>query len=189
MTARTGMAEIINHVRALTNAGTADYTIASVTYWSDDETQRILDDHRVDFYRQPLGKIQQYEGGAVVCKVYDAGFGFIESGDVFELEDSVGNTVGTALYTLDARRGKITFASDTGGSIYYITGRTYQTNIAAADIWRMKAANVAAYYDFSTDNHKMSRSQMMKHCLDMASHFEAQEGAMVVDMYRSDDVI
>lgn len=189
MTARTGMANIILHVRGLANAGTADWTLGTAVYWDDDHVQEMLDRRRVEFYRMPLGKVQQYEGGTVVYKIYRSGMEYLESGTtVFEVEDAAGNTVGTALYTPNYNNGEIVFASDTGGSSYYLTGRSYQANKAAADIWRMKAANVAAYYDFKTDNHSMSRSQMVKQFLQMADYFDSQSGVMSVDMYRGDDV-
>ena len=149
--------------------------------------QEVLDQNRVDFYRVPFQKVQQYEGGTVVYKVYQSEYRFIESGENFELENAAGETVGTALYTLDATLGKVTFASDTGGSTYYMTGRSYLMETAAAQIWRAKAANVSAYYDFSTDNHKMNRSQVVKQFLEMASYYDSQGGVQTVRMFRSDD--
>ena len=187
MAARAGMAENILHLRELTNAGTADYTLGTATYWDDDQMQSVLDRNRTDFYREPFQKIQQYDGGTVVYKVYQSEFRFIESGTNFELENSVGETVGTALYTLDAERGKVTFTSDTGGSTYYMTGRSYNMDGAAAEVWRAKAANVSAYYDFSTDNHKMNRSQVRQSFLEMADYYDAQNGIQTVTMFRGDD--
>lgn len=184
------MADNIQYLRGLTNAGTADYTLGTITYWDDDQMQGVLDRNRIDFYRDHLGKVQTYEGGSVIYKVYQSERKFIESGsDYFEIEDAAGNTVGTALYSVDYERGKVTFASDTGGSSYYMTGREYRINSAAADVWRMKAANVSAYYDFSTDNHKLSRSQITKQFLDMADYFSGQSGVQAVEMFRSDDAI
>jgi hypothetical protein len=183
------MANNILHLRGLTSAGTADYTLGTATYWDDDQVQTVLDNNRIDIYREQLGKVQEYEGGTVVYKKYESKYAFLESGsDVFEVEDSVGNTVGTALYSVDYQRGKVTFASDTGGSIYYMTARSYFMGKAAANIWRMKAANVTAYFDFSTDNHKINRSQVTRQFLDMADYYDKQSGVITVEMYRSDDV-
>lgn len=187
MSARAGMSANIEYLRGLTNAGTADYTLGTVAYWDGDQMQAVLDRNRVDFYRAAFQKIQQYEGGTVVYKIYQSEFRFIESGTNFELEDAEGNTVGTALYTLDAERGKVTFASDTGGSTYYMTGRSFLMEPAAAEIWRSKAANVSAYYDIKTISQSLSRSQMVKQFLEMADYFDAQSGIMTVEMFRSDD--
>ena len=43
MALRTGMTNLVARVRALTGAGTAEYTAGSVTYWTDDHLQTILD--------------------------------------------------------------------------------------------------------------------------------------------------
>ena len=43
MALRTGMTNLVARVRALTGAGTAEYTAGTVTYWTDDHLQTILD--------------------------------------------------------------------------------------------------------------------------------------------------
>jgi len=43
MTARDGMTNIIATLRAWTEAGTADYSVAGTTYWDDGQLQDTLD--------------------------------------------------------------------------------------------------------------------------------------------------
>ena len=54
MTARTGMADLIQQLRAAADVGTADYTAGTVTYWSDDHLEDALDRHRISLYQAPL---------------------------------------------------------------------------------------------------------------------------------------
>ena len=118
---------------------------------------------------------------------YYIGAGNLEGGTVyFSVENGVGVAYGTALYSVDYARGIITFAADNAGGAVSVTGRSYDLNAAAADLWRQKAASVAQAYDFSTDNHRMSRSQMMKQCLQMAEMYEGMGGVTANKIERND---
>jgi len=188
--ARTGMTTLIDTVRGMTDAGTADYTAGTVTYWADDEVQRVMDRHRTEVIRSEMQPVQTYNNGTVEYKTYYGEYGNLEETtggtSVFYLQNAAGTTLGTALYTMDYAAGIASFADDTTGSSVMMYGWTYDLDAAAADMWRMKAANAAALYDFSTDNHSMKRSQYMKHCREMAEYYASQGGAQVVQMYRED---
>jgi hypothetical protein len=129
-------------------------------------------------------------GGTVAWYEYASRYQNFEPSDggtaVFQLQDAAGATLGTALWTADYGRGVVTFASNTAGSAYYVTGRVYDLNAAAADIWRTKAAQAAKRFDFSTDNHSVSRSQVMQHALQMADYYESLGAATVVTLRRDD---
>lgn len=187
MTARTGMTTLISTLRSMTNAGTADYTIAGVSFWSDDEVQRVLDRYRLDVKRVELYPIESYDSGTVVYKEYRSPYVNLESGTaVFELETAAGSTLGTANYTMDYIRGVATFATSQGGTAYFMTASTYDLNAAAADLWRMKAAQVANLVNFSTDNHSISRSDLRKSYLDMANYYASQGAPHTVKIVRDD---
>lgn len=188
---RSTLATLIDQLRGLTDAGHADYNLGTAVYWDADQLQAVLDRHRLDVRREPLHAVVDYlSGGTVRYLEYRSAHAHFETTDggtaVFVVEDSTGADVGTASYTPDYLRGVITFGADQAGTAYYLTGRAYDLNAAAADVWRMKAANVAKYYDFSTDNHSMSRSQMHKHYLEMADYYAGQSAPQVITMYRSD---
>lgn len=187
MAAREGMAVNIATLRGMTNAGTADYTINSVSYWDDDEMQRVLDRHRLDIRRSELLPVQSYESGTVVYKEYLSGRVNLESGTaVFEIETGTGTTLGTASYTMDYVRGVTTFPTNTAGSVFYMNARTYDLNAAAADVWKQKAAQVANLVDFSTDNHRINRSDLREGYLEMAEYYSALSVPVTVKMVRDD---
>lgn len=188
MTARTGMASLILAMRGLADAGTADWTNGTASYWDDDHVQDVLDRHRTDIRREPLTPYSQYTGAGTISYLeYRSQYGNIESGTaVFNLQDGPGATVGTANYSVDYNLGIVAFATDQGGSAFYMNARTYDLNAAAADIWRQKAGYYAKAFNFSTDNHQVSRGAIIANCLQMANYYERLAGSGSVEMLRSD---
>jgi hypothetical protein len=185
------MADLISQVRGLAYAGTADFTLGTVTYWSDDHIQRSLDKTRRDLYQVELEQWPTLgTAGTYTYTEYRAPIGNLESGTaVFLLQQTNGGTA--PANTPDYETGIITFAADTGGLDYMLTARTYDINAAAADVWRGKAANSANYFDFKTDNHDIKKSQFHTHCLEMAAFFTGQsvtQSFSVTTINRSDVV-
>lgn len=191
MTVRDGMITIITDLRAMTNAGTADYSVGGVTYWTDAQIQDIADRHAEDFYRVQVEPQLEYSGGAVVYKRYYLPIeGDIESGTAFICENVAGSAMGTALYSLDALRRVVTFTSDTAGVSYFFTGRRVDMNAAASNIWRNKANYYANKFDFSSDNHSVKYSQVAGQCLKMAQRYGDMSRASGVsaELFRSDSL-
>ena len=186
--ARSGMATLVHRVRSFANIGPVDYEVAGVPYWSDAQVQEVLDDYRTEIHRSELFPVLAYEGaGTVVYKEYHAQFQNIESGTaVFELELATGAGSGTANYTMNYALGIATFTNDQGGTAHFMTGRSYDLNAAAAEIWRIKAAQVAHLVSFSTDNHSINRSDMRKGYLEMAGYYASQGAPKTVKMDRGD---
>jgi len=175
MAARSGVSHLVDVLRGMTESGTADYTIGTANYWDDDHMQYILDNHRTDVYHEELGKVENWNGGTIRYLDYVSRYKNLEKTTggtaIFIIEDRTGADVGTANYSVDYFRGRITFGSDTGGSVLYLTCRSYDLDGAASEIWKSKASHAANLYDFSTDNHRFARSQYMQHCLDMANRY------------------
>lgn len=173
-TARAGMLDLIDIVRGMADVGPADFKIGATPYWSDAQIQQALDRHRIDVYQEELeswpvmstaGEYEYYE--------YRASRGNLESGTAyFSVQQLNGGSA--PAYTADYISGIITFTADTSGSAYMLTARSYDLNAAAADIWRGKAANASKYFDFRTDNHQISKSQLYKQFMDMAAHYQSQ---------------
>lgn len=194
--ARNGMAYLITELRGLAEAGTADYSLGASTYWSDDQLQNILDQHRTDVQYQSLRVFATQiigGGGSVAYQDYRSDYDWFEETTggtaILYLQDSTSALAGTANYTADYRRGQFQFNTDQRGTVYYVTGRSYDVNAAAADVWTRKAAHYApSSFDFSTDNHSVSRSQVYAHCKEMASHFQGISGNSIqtISMYRGD---
>jgi hypothetical protein len=187
------MANLITELRGYTEAGTADYTIAGVSYWTDDQLQDILDLHRKDVIFEQLEIYPvQIGGGSISYQDYRSANGFYEATTggtaILYIQDGTGANIGTANYTADYRRGQFQFSVDQGGSTYYLTGRSYDLNAAAADIWNRKAGHAAQGFSFSTDNHRVDKAQVYKHYKEMAQMYEAmgQESVSTLQVWRSD---
>jgi hypothetical protein len=188
-TAREGMLNLIDQLRASADVGPNDYTVAGQSYWNDKQLQTVLDHHRITIYQEPLQPWPALDvTGYYTYYDYHAPLGNLESGTaVFLVQQNNGGSAPS--YTADYDTGVITFSTDTMGSAYILTARSYDVNAAAAEVWRNKAANAAKYFDFRTDNHQVSKSQFYKQCLDMAKYFDSQsqtQSFSVTTMTRSD---
>lgn len=193
---RPTMMDLVSRLRAMANAGTADFTIADCNYWSVDQLQDVLDRHRMEVRDEALTSYSaNIAGGSVAWYDYQSSFGNYEQTSnggsaIFTVRDSLGNVQGTALWSADYDRGLITFAADTGGTAYYLSGRTYDLAGAAAEIWRNKAAAYAMMPDFSTDNHSVKRSHIVQQCNQMADYWQGQStgnmGKQSIEVARGD---
>jgi hypothetical protein len=191
MTARSGLSDLIETLRSMTDAGTGDYTLGTATFWDSDHLQAVLDRHRIDVYFDRLAPIPYRPGGGSVQYFeYQSRWDNFEKTTggtaIFIVENGVGTDQGTADYSVDYMRGRVTFAADQYGTAYYVTGRSYDLNAAAADVWRQKASQAAKLYDVRTDNHGLSRSQIMMHCTQMAAYYANQGRANVIELRRGD---
>ena len=193
-TARVGMSANILEFRGMVDAAADAYTIAGVPYWTDAQLQDVLDLYRTDVVFEQLQSYPyRVAGGSLSYTDYRSAYGFYEQTtggtSIFYVQDSTGSAIGSANYTPDYRRGVVLFSADQAGTVYYLTGRSYDLNAAAADVWRKKAAHFASTaFNFSTDNHRIDRSQLHRHALEMAEYWEGKSGDSVqmVDMSRSD---
>lgn len=190
MMVREGMYRLIDTLRGMAAAGEDDYTIGSTSYWTDEQVQQALDRHRVDVTRELMTPVEEYSGGTVVWKQYltwrenwEASSGGTA---IFTVQDASGVTVSGSLYSVDYARGVVEFATSTGGNSYYVTGRTYNLNAAAADIWRMKAAHFAGQFSFSTDNMRVDKGALMANAQRMAQYYDGMAGPVTAAIYRSD---
>ena len=189
--ARTGMQTLIDTVRGFANAAPDEWEVTSdssiVTYWSDDEIQRVLDRHKQEYIHELMDAQPTYESGSSVYKRYLLGVANVESGTaVFKVEDVSGTVSG---YTADYTRGIVTFSTDQSGKSFYWSGFAYDLYAAAADIWRMKASHVAGLVDFSTDGHSIKRSQQAQQYLNMSQYFQSRstsEGVQTSRIVRDD---
>ena len=197
MAARSGMVSLIDRLRGMTAAGTADWSLGTATFWDDDHMQEVLDEYRTDFYRAELVPVPVTVSGAsaaggpgtAVYRRYDVPYQNLEtiaSGTpIFDLSYSFGGTV-TEAGTIDYMKGVITFNNDQRGTAFFLSGRSYDVNAAAADVWRKKAAHYAEAYDIKTGDKDLKRSDLIKHCLEMAERFDVQAGAFSIGAERSD---
>lgn len=187
--ARSGMADVISDLRSMTDASAEDYTVAGVPYWSDAQLQRILDKHRTDLKWVEMEAIEEGSGAYLE---YSIGYGSLEQTTggtaIFLVQDVNGTTISSSNYSVDYSRGLVTFTSDTSGTAYYVTARSYDLEGAAAEVWRNKQSHYGAAVDFSTRVHDIKRSQLFEHARQMAEHYASMGdsgfGSMVIS--RSD---
>ena len=194
MTARTGMSELIDVLRGMVEAGSADYTLGTATFWDGDQMQRVLDRNRLDVYREPLTMIEKHAGGGTINyyehhSQYDNFEQTTGGPAIFIIKDAAGTDRASSGYTVDYLNGKVTFAADTAGTTLYLTGRSYDLNGAAAEIWRHKAAHFSATnFDWATDNMRVSRSQAQQHYRDMANYYAGLARPRIITLVRNDVV-
>ena len=174
----------------MTDTSYEDFTVAGVYYWSDKQLQDRLDRYREDFVEEGLSAIQQTRNGTTYYLEYRSQYGNLEGVDsgtsVFKLDDAAGTNQPGTSWTADYSRGVVTFNADTLGSSMLLTGRSYDLNAAAADVWRYKAANDAKMYSFSAGGQTFTRNQFYEHCRQMATYYEGQAAPTSISLYRSD---
>jgi hypothetical protein len=189
--ARSGMTALIRRLRMMAMAGAVDFEIAGVPYWSDAQLQEVLDNNRVDFYEQELQPIPKTVASQHVYLRYDGPHGNMEtiaSGTaIWNLTTSDGTQAGTAAYSVDYTKGIVTFTADQGGTAWFMSGRSYDLNASAADVWATKASYYQQSYDVKTDGHELSRSQLLKQANEREAYYRAQVGAYTVDILRGDE--
>jgi hypothetical protein len=187
--ARQGMATLIRKLRGMTNASAVEYEMAGVPFWSDAQLQEILDDNRVDFYEVELWKVPKTVASSQVYLRYDAPHGNLETSDsgtaIFNITKSDG-TQGTAGFSVDYAKGIVTFTADQGGTAWFMSGRSYDLERAAADVWGQKAGYYATAYDVKTDGHDLTRSQLYKQAVEQEAYYRARAGAYAVLVDRGD---
>lgn len=171
---RAGMSDNIMRVRALTYAGTAEYTLGTANFWDDNQIEQVLDRHRQDLVRHKLMREPSYiGGGSVVYTRLRSAYGFLEaptSGTtVFFIEDSVGDNRGTSTYTSDLQLGIFDFDADTGGTALYLSARSYDIYGAAAEVLEQWASHEARCFDFSTDGQTFSVNQKVTNMREQAA--------------------
>jgi hypothetical protein len=83
------------------------------------------------------------------------------------------------------------FIADPAGNTEFLHDNNledlYQANeedlyATAADAWRMKAGDVAAWYTANIDGAFLSRDQVWQHCMAMAEHYEKMSGGSLISV-------
>lgn len=200
MAIRAGMGDLITRLRGYTQADPNEYTLAGEVYWTPEQLQARLDRYRTDVYREPLAVEPTYAStNTLVYHNYYFMQADVERASggslVWQVENSAGSAIGTGAYTVNYDGRQIRFTADQAGTAHYLTYRHYNVYKAAAQIWREKAANVAARFDIRTDNHDLKRRQLRTAYLANAKMYDdmangvtvGASGARMVRMVRADE--
>lgn len=179
--ARSGMGNLIDRLRGLANAGTAQYTVGTLSYWSNDDLQDVLDRHHTWVVEEPLTwRVQNIGGTGQYFTAYQGyrNFEEAESGTTrWQIRTTDGTAEGTANYTADYVTGRVTWSANQGGTAYMIAaGYSYDLYAAAVDVIEHKLAYIDLWYDFGADNQSFSRSQVQKNLSDLMATYKRQIG-------------
>lgn len=180
--ARTGMSSLIDRLRGLTNAGTAQYTVGTLSYWVDNDLQDVLDRHATWVVEEDLTWVPQNIGGTTnyltaISRYRD--FETADSGTAYwQVRRTDGTAEGTANYTADYVNGRVTWSTNQGGTAYMIAAAySYDLYAAAVDVLQHKLAYIDLWYDFGADNQTFSRSQVQKSLQDLIATYKKQVGS------------
>ena len=170
MATRAGVDYIIAEVRRITGAGTAEYDLvdqsgATVTFYTDEQIERILDSRRIRLARhQLLYEPELNTGGTTVYKHAKVGFGWVEdetaggANNDMNITDNVGALIGTADYSFSPEDGYIEFSADQKGSSRFITSWVHNPYKGAVDVLTSWLNELVKLPDFQTDNMRVWRS-------------------------------
>lgn len=185
--ARIGMASLIQELRNLAQAGIADYVLNSVTYWTDDQLQSILDNGQVQNYKIPLVYITDSSTGYRLpsARIERAG---VSSG--FSLIGANGNEVNTVLYSVNYDSSVLTFTTAQNGASYRLNYRSYNLHRAVADVWGIKAGYYADMVSWASDNHRVDLGKQYDNAIAMQHKYESLTNAISFSRrVRTDEVI
>lgn len=190
--ARATLANLIAHVRSLTNAGTADYTNGTATFWDADQIELLLDRNRQDLWEAQMRAVPtRIAGGTAQWITYYAPTGgdfetTLDGTSIFSIEDGTGAIRGTATYTVDYTRGEVTFTTNQGGTALYLTARAYDVYAAAAALLESWATQVALDFDYSVDAQIYKRSQKSVALRELADLYRRRSWPIAIAMVRGD---
>lgn len=187
---RSGMGTLVSELRGLTFSGTADYTIAGVAYWTNDQLQTKLDASRADIYYEQLTPVSTELQGTVYYFDYYFALPYPERAEsgttAWRVTDSAGSVIGTASYTVNYEARQIRFSSDQAGSARYLDYRSYNLYRAASRTVREKMAHAASRFDIKIDNHSLKLSQLLQNYKILADTWDSQGGVYVIEKVRDD---
>ena len=170
MTARPGMERIILEIRAHTDTHENEVEVNGVIYWTDDQIQQVLDNHRKDVRGLQLTAFSEYENGSTVYKRYyfpnELGR-WVErddTPDTFSVVDGVG--VAAPEHTIDYDGRLVIFSNTTLGREYFIRARVFDTSSAIADIWLMKAGQRAELINWRAGGQNLQEDEEYQHCME-----------------------
>lgn len=199
MSARAGMANMIALLRAACNAGTADYVIGGVTFWTDDQLQAELDRTQRTYHQVYCEPVPVYNniGGVGRWQWYDYAIPYqigtyIEEGfsadSGWAIKTSQGATIDPSNYSVDYEAKKITFNTDHMGTVIFLDAQGYNLNRAAARVWQKKASYFSTRVDWSTDNTRISASGAYQQAKNMAEYYDGLAGPLGSTLYRTDEL-
>ena len=167
MAVRNGMVDLVSQFRSyLQEAGTAIF--------SDDRIQQILDANSEQFTQVQLYSKPYYNNGSVWYSTYTLDKTWLEgtATDTIKVYNSNGTTVTN--YTSDFVNGQFEFTTNTLGTVYYMSGKSFNFFKAVSEGWNEKAAYYSTNFDFQVEGRSFKKSQILTHCTERMKYFMSQ---------------
>lgn len=173
--ARITMTQLIRRIRELTSVSAEEYSIGDVVYWSDDQLQMLLDEHRMDVFGEYLTPQGQRQSGAIIYRAYrstSANWEASQGGTARAVvRDNNGDIVSGSLYSFDSAAGLITFTLDQAAATRTLEGQVYDLYGAAADLCTRWAAYLTRQFDFKAGINSFSASQQAAALMTQAAQY------------------
>ena len=178
MTVRAGMQTIVNKLREMT-AAAYDEEFGGVRFWSDDQLQDILDQHkRITHYpliSAPYTVTDGQELGRHTWTPRNARERYEESETtVFDINGG-SDLVDAGTASIDYETRLVTYLTayleDAATNTHEIVLTSYNMNDAASEVWESKAAQRHEYIRTKAGAHTLDLQQDYEHCLAMANRF------------------
>lgn len=176
MAIRAGMVEVIAELRRMTDTSENDTTVNGVTYWTDEQLQTILDQRRQYVDNAPLLAVPEVLDSVTTWTRYHMPIvsGVWERDTAFQVVNASGEDA--PAHTIEYDAGVILFAATTDGRTYYVRGRVYNLNRAAAQVWLEKAGHRATLIRWKAGTHTLDEDLEYQHCLEMYTKYSSASG-------------
>jgi hypothetical protein len=167
MPARASMTAIIAELR-LYGAAATDDVFGGVTYWTDEQLQKIADRNS----RQGFIELEQADPAGLVYR--------LKHGPSLQLENALtvyASDQTTALanaFTYNSDTKELTFTEAPASATYYVYGRAIQIYDALAELWQAKADQRYQYIDWKAQNNRSIMRQEYQNCVDRATLYRSK---------------
>lgn len=146
---------------------------SDASLFSDQDVEAALAQRSVVLIDERIYGEEQMRAGSVEWRVYTGEYAWLD--EAVSLRDVTGATVSG--WSADYAAGRFTFAANTFGTPYFISGSAYDPNLAAADLADRLAARYAREYDFDSDGSSFKRSQRAQAWRDLAAQLRGAAAA------------
>lgn len=171
--AADGTTTLVDRLRGMVGAGSGEYTIEGVSYWTGPQLARLLLSHRVYWHDREVLRLETLDAQGVmeVRKGWLVVNGTIDPADPGTIRSMGGSVTGWTV----SEDGQVLFDTPVQalGTLRW-SGFTYDLAAAAADALESWASAVQLHYDVTTDGQSMSRSQKHSQLLKQAAGWRAR---------------
>lgn len=197
MSVRTGMINLIQELRSLTDSVLNETEVNGVSYWTDEQLQDILDDNSESVLDTPLTARPAYYNGVYEYKRFYIPYRWIEEpitdetlllteSNTFFIVDSYGVEVSPLSYVYNKRQNYIEFTSGQTVLSFFLRANVIDLYRSASQVWQQKASHRYQLVKYKAGQHQIDEDSEYKHCLERATYYSKRGGFKAVRMARVD---